>query len=74
MYTNNQGYWNDQNCGIETGRICKRPEGATLPPAKTTVDPDGHCPDGWVHAGVCVAGHWAHLSNDGGVGKQDNDP
>ncbi|XP_045124558.1 macrophage mannose receptor 1-like [Portunus trituberculatus] len=55
MYTNNQGYWNDLNCGIEAGRICKRPDGETLPPAKTTVVPDGHCPVGWVHTGTkCV--------------------
>ena len=51
MYTNNQGYWNDQNCGHTAGRICKRQEGVTLPPPKTTKVPDGHCTEGWLHTG-----------------------
>lgn len=55
MYTNNYGYWNDQNCGHTSGRICKRPQGVTHPPPQTTKAPDGHCPEGWIHTGTkCV--------------------
>ncbi|KAG0695880.1 Macrophage mannose receptor 1 [Chionoecetes opilio] len=55
MYTNQQGYWNDQNCGSTAGRICKRTSGVTQPPAKTTKAPDGHCPEGWLHTAYLTA-------------------
>lgn len=51
MYTRASGYWNDQNCAHTEGRICKRPHHATLPPAQSTVAPEGHCPSGWLHVG-----------------------
>ncbi|XP_068203774.1 macrophage mannose receptor 1-like [Palaemon carinicauda] len=49
MYNRRLGVWNDKNCGHLTGRVCKRPKGATLPPPATTVVPAGNCPEGWVH-------------------------
>ncbi|XP_042869527.1 macrophage mannose receptor 1-like isoform X1 [Penaeus japonicus] len=51
MYTRTTGYWNDQNCAHNEGRICKRPHHATLPPAQTTAVPEGHCQSGWLHVG-----------------------
>ncbi|CAL4170084.1 unnamed protein product, partial [Meganyctiphanes norvegica] len=52
IYTNHDnGYWNDANCASLNGRICKRPNGKTLPPPITPKPPSGHCPDGWTHIG-----------------------
>nr|XP_045606294.1 macrophage mannose receptor 1-like isoform X2 [Procambarus clarkii] len=55
MYNHKQGYWNDYNCAHTLGRICKRLHGQTFPPPVTTKAPDGHCPQGWLHAGTkCI--------------------
>ena len=51
LYPDNQGYWNDDNCGLDLGYVCKKPSGNTVPPPPTTQPPSGHCPNGWYHAG-----------------------
>ena len=55
IYPNDDGLWNDDNCGAELGWICKKPKGATAAPPETTVPPTGHCPAGWLHInGKCI--------------------
>ncbi|XP_076033567.1 macrophage mannose receptor 1-like isoform X2 [Oratosquilla oratoria] len=48
FYSFDNGYWNDLNCGVSLGRICKRPHGSTKPPPPPTSPPAGQCPQGWV--------------------------
>ncbi|XP_066982679.1 macrophage mannose receptor 1-like isoform X2 [Macrobrachium rosenbergii] len=52
MYNRRLGTWNDKNCGHLTGRVCKRPKGATVPPPSPTEPPSGNCPEGWIHVGA----------------------
>ncbi|XP_064101719.1 macrophage mannose receptor 1-like [Macrobrachium nipponense] len=51
LYTHRLGNWNDLNCALLKGRMCKRVHGSTLPPPSSTPVPDGHCPEGWTHTG-----------------------
>ncbi|XP_069956023.1 macrophage mannose receptor 1 isoform X2 [Cherax quadricarinatus] len=47
-----QGFWSDKNCGQQMSRVCKRPYGATLTPAITTILPQGTCSSGWIQDGA----------------------
>ncbi|XP_064101211.1 macrophage mannose receptor 1-like [Macrobrachium nipponense] len=49
MYNRGKGTWNDKNCGHLSGRVCKRPNGATVPPPLSTLPTAGNCPQNWIH-------------------------
>ncbi|XP_068212227.1 macrophage mannose receptor 1-like isoform X2 [Palaemon carinicauda] len=62
IYNQAMGKWNDKNCGHLGGRVCKRPNGATVPPPPSTIPPYGNCPEGWIH--VVTTGRCFKLVND----------
>ncbi|KAK4329168.1 hypothetical protein Pmani_000459 [Petrolisthes manimaculis] len=51
MYTRNQGYWNDKNCAVPEGYVCKRPYQHFYPKHQPTVAPKGYCPSDWIYTG-----------------------
>ena len=54
MYRDTSGYWNDENCAVKHGWICKKSYKTTNPPATLPPPPEGHCPDGWINTGITI--------------------
>uniref|UniRef100_A0A6A7G2Y8 Macrophage mannose receptor 1-like n=1 Tax=Hirondellea gigas TaxID=1518452 RepID=A0A6A7G2Y8_9CRUS len=64
LYPKTEAYWNDDNCGMKIGWICKVTIGGSTTPA-TTEQPTGHCSAGWVNTGnKCIQLNRTHLKFD----------
>ncbi|KAF2364729.1 C-type lectin-like [Trinorchestia longiramus] len=52
MYPGDEAYWNDDNCGMLAGWVCKKPAFESSTSSTTTTSgPVGLCDQGWVNTG-----------------------